>query len=132
MPSPRPATPATLLTFRPGGALAGELSGVSHNSLLPLDLRLDWFAPGLLRAVSAAAPDVVLCMGRMANCYAGFIQQRHPHLAVIGTMRTGKSLPFLFRRSLRRVRHVVANSHAARQALIDDLGLPPARHHGHP
>jgi glycosyltransferase involved in cell wall biosynthesis len=40
-------------------------------------------------------------------------------------MRTGKPLPFLFRRSLRRVRHVVANSHAARQALIDILGLPP-------
>jgi glycosyltransferase involved in cell wall biosynthesis len=65
-------------------------------------------------------------MGRMANCYAGFIQQRHRHLAVVGTMRTGRSLPFLFRRSLRRVRHVVANSHAAKQTLIDDLTLPDA------
>jgi glycosyltransferase involved in cell wall biosynthesis len=117
---------STLLTFRPGGVLAGELSGASHNSLLPFDLRLDWFAPGLLRAVAAAAPDVVLCMGRMANCYAGFIQRRNPRLAVIGTMRTGKTLPFLFRRSLRRVRHIVANSHAARQTLIDTLGMPPA------
>ncbi len=117
---------AALLTFRPGGPLAAELSGVSRRSLLPFDLHLDWFAPGLLRAVSAAAPDVVLCMGRMANCYAGFIQRSCPGAAVIGTMRTGKPLPFLFRRSLRRVRHIVANSHAARQTLIDALQLPAA------
>jgi len=43
-------------------------------------------------------------MGRMANCYAGYIQQSCPAAAVIGTMRTGKPLPWLFRRSLRRVR----------------------------
>jgi glycosyltransferase involved in cell wall biosynthesis len=118
--------PTTLLTFRPGGALADELSGVSHHSLLPLDLHLDWFAPRLLRAVSAAAPDIVLCMGRMANCYAGFIQQSSPGAAVIGTMRTGKPLPWLFRRSLRHVRHIVANSHAARQTRIDTLQLSAA------
>lgn len=117
---------STLLTFRPGGALAGEIPEVNHRSLLAFDLHLDWFAPGLLRAVAAAAPDVVLCMGRMANCYAGFVQQRHPQLAVVATMRTGKSLPYLFRRSLRRVRHVVANSHAAKQALVDSLGLKAA------
>jgi glycosyltransferase involved in cell wall biosynthesis len=120
----RAGNDSTLLTFRPGGSLSGELSGVSHQSLLSFDLRLDWFAPGLQRAVGAAAPDIVLCMGRMANCYAGFIQRRNPHLAVVGTMRTGKSLPFLFRRSLHRVRHVVANSHAAKQSLIGEFGLP--------
>ena len=86
----------TLLTFRPGGVLAAGLSGVNHQSLLSFDSGLDWFAPGLLRTVASAAPDIVLCMGRMANCYAGFIQQRCPRLAVVGTMRTGKSLPFLF------------------------------------
>jgi glycosyltransferase involved in cell wall biosynthesis len=115
--------PTTLLTFRPRGALVGELAGVTHRTLQPIDLGLDWLAPRLLPAVATAAPDIVLCMGRMANCYAGFIQQRHPRLVVVGTMRTGKSLPFLFRRSLRRVRHVVANSHAAKQTLIDTLEL---------
>jgi glycosyltransferase involved in cell wall biosynthesis len=115
--------PTTLLTFRPNGALAGDLSGVSHLSLLHSDLHLDWFAPGLLRAVRAAAPDVVLCMGRMANCYAGFIQRSSPRVTVIGTMRTGKPLSWLFRRSLRRVSHIVANSHAAKQTLIDTLQL---------
>ena len=115
---------ATLLTFRPGGALAGELAGVDHRVLTPVDLGLDWFAPGLLRAVAALAPEVVLCMGRMANCHAGFIQRRFPDRIVIGTMRTGKPLPFLFRRSLRRVRHVVANSHAAKRTLVDAPALP--------
>jgi glycosyltransferase involved in cell wall biosynthesis len=119
--------PTTLLTFRPGGALAGELAGVVHRSLLSFDLHLDWFAPRLLRTVSAAAPDIVLCMGRMANCYAGFIQQSCPDAAVIGTMRTGKPLPWLFRHSLRTVRHIVANSRAAKQTLINDLRLPPGK-----
>jgi glycosyltransferase involved in cell wall biosynthesis len=115
--------PTTLLTFRPGGALARELAGVTHHTLQPIDLGFDWFAPRLLHAVTAASPDVVLCMGRMANCYAGFIQQRHPGRVVVGTMRTGKSLPCLFRRSMRHVRHVVANSHAAKRTLIETLDL---------
>jgi len=119
--------PATLLTFRPGGALAGELAGVTHRALTPFDLHLDWFAPGLRRVVAALAPDVVLCMGRMANCHAGFIQQRFRRVLVVGTMRTGKPLPFLFRRSMRLVRHVVANSHAAKQTLIKMLALPPGK-----
>jgi glycosyltransferase involved in cell wall biosynthesis len=118
---------ATLLTFRPGGALAGELAGVDHRVLTPFDLGLDWFAPGWRRAVAALAPDVVLCMGRMANCHAGLIQRRFPDRVVIGTMRTGKPLPFLFRRSLRRVRHVVANSHAAKRTLVDTLALPAGK-----
>lgn len=117
----------TLLTFRPGGALSGELSGVCFHPLLHSDMHLDWFAPGLLRTVSTAAPDIVLCMGRMANCYAGFIQKRCPGAAVIGTMRTGKPLPWLFRRSLRRVRHIVANSHAAKLTLTETLLLPPPK-----
>jgi hypothetical protein len=113
-----PGHSAVLLTFRPGGALAGELAGVTHRPLTRRDLHLDWFAPGLRRAVAAQAPDVVLCMGRMANCHAGFIQRRFPGLPVLCTMRTGRPLPFLFRRSLRRVRHVIANSRAAKQTLV--------------
>jgi glycosyltransferase involved in cell wall biosynthesis len=66
-------------------------------------------------------------MGRMANCYAGFLQHRLPQTAVIATMRTGKPLPFLFRRSLFRCRHVVANSLEARRVLIDLYGLPPEK-----
>lgn len=118
---------AELLTFRPGGALAGDLAGVDHRALTPFDLRLDWFAPGLFPAVAGAAPDVVLCMGRMANCYAGLIQRHRPQAAVVGAMRTGRPLPWLFRRSLRRVRHIVANSRAARDVLVRRHGIPPGK-----
>ena len=116
----------TLLTFRPRGVLEldGEQQPFAFRSLQPFDTRLDWFAPGLLKAAEEAAPDLVLCMGRMANCYAGFIQRRVPQAAVICTMRTGKLLPYLFVRSLRRCRHIIANSHVAKRVLTDDHDIP--------
>lgn len=119
---------STLLTFRPGGALAHSVfAGVRHKVLQPVDLHLDWFAPGLLSALRKLAPDVVLCMGRMANCYGGAIQRHLPPTAVIATMRTGKTLPLLFRGSLSVVRHVVANSHDAAETLTRIYGVDPAK-----
>ena len=118
---------ASLLTFRPGGALSIAPDLPPHRALQPFDLHLDWFAPGLGRAVAAARPQVVLCLGRMANCYAGGLQRRLPDAAVIATMRTGKALPWLFRRSLQRVRHIVANSREARDLLIARHGLAAAK-----
>jgi glycosyltransferase involved in cell wall biosynthesis len=111
----------TLLTFRPRGVLETdtEQQPFAFRSLQPFDTRLDWFAPRLLRTAEEAAPDLVLCMGRMANCYAGFIQRRLPQAAVICTMRTGKLLPHLFVRSLRLCRHIIANSHVAKRVLTD-------------
>lgn len=122
----------TLLTFRPEGKLSASVSpAITRRVLQPFDTGLDWFAPGLRRALTSLAPDVVLCMGRMANCYAGSIQswaeKRRPGAAVVATMRTGKSLPWLFRRSLKRVRHIVANSQAARQTLVIEHALSPER-----
>ncbi len=116
----------TLLTFRPRGELEWDniQQPFAFRSLQPFDTGLDWFAPGLLRAAEEAAPDLVLCMGRMANCYAGFIQRRLPRAAVICTMRTGKALPWLFLRSLRLCRHIVANSHVARRVLTDRYDIP--------
>ena len=117
--------PTLLLTFRPGGALGRTVSAtVERRALQPLDLKIDWFAPGLLGEIRRFAPDVVLCMGRMANCYAGKIQRELPRVAVIATMRTGKRLPALFRRSLATVRHVVANSRDARDTLVNAYGIP--------
>ncbi|HTB80428.1 MAG TPA: glycosyltransferase [Opitutaceae bacterium] len=118
---------ATLLTFRPGGALAPTLDSVRHRALQPVDLHLDWFAPGLAHAVRTAAPDIVLCMGRMANCHAGGLQKKSPALAVIATMRTGKPLPRLFRRSLQQVRHIIANSHDAAAVLASQHDVAPAK-----
>ncbi|MEO5958279.1 MAG: glycosyltransferase, partial [Opitutaceae bacterium] len=119
---------ATLLTFRPGGALASTVAPqVARHSLQSIDTGLDWFTPGFTAAIERFRADVVLCMGRMANCYAqGFVKEmkdRWPQTVVIGTMRTGKKLPWLFRFSLRHVRHVVANSHDARATLIRDYAV---------
>jgi glycosyltransferase involved in cell wall biosynthesis len=116
----------TLLTFRPRGVLEldGEQQPFAFRSLQSFDTGLDWFAPGLLKAAEEAAPDLVLCMGRMANCYAGFIQKRLPQAAVVCSMRTGKLLPYLFVRSLRKCRHVVANSHVAKRVLTDNYDIP--------
>lgn len=114
----------TLLTFRPGGALAPTVNAqVDLRSLQPVDLRWDWFAPGLRATVRRLAPDVVLCHGRMANCYAGHIQAARSDASVVATMRTGKPLPWLFRRSLHRASHVVANSREARDHLIAAHGI---------
>ena len=117
---------ATLLTFRPGGAL-GTQAGAGRRSLQPVDLGLDWFAPGLFRAVRRSMPDAVVCMGRMANCYAGFLQAGFPDIPVVATLRTGKTLPWLYRRSLRIARHVVANSRDARDRAVASLGVPAER-----
>ncbi len=101
----------TLLTFRPGGALAhAPAPDVGRIGLQRVDFGWDWFAPGLIRHSRAVAPDVVLCLGRMANCWAGWIAQRLPAARVVATVRTGKSLPWAYRWSLRTVNHVVANS----------------------
>jgi len=108
--------PVTLLTFRPGGALADSVApAVGRLTLQPFDFGLDWCAPGLVRAARRAAPHLILCMGRMANCHAWRLGRVAP---VVATMRTGKPLPWLFRHSLRTATHVVANSRDARDTLI--------------
>jgi glycosyltransferase involved in cell wall biosynthesis len=117
-----------LVTLRPGGPLASSVHpGVERVALQPFDTGLDWFAPGLRRTAAAFAPDVILCMGRIANCYAGGLHAHLPRCAVVATMRTGKVLPAKFRASLRTVRHVVANSAEARDFLQQEHGVPAAR-----
>lgn len=106
----------TLLTFRPGGTLlpTASIPRFSCAALQRIDSKLDWWAPGLMRRARALSPDIIICMGRMANCYGRSLQNALPETAVISTLRTGKSLPWLFRKSLQSTRHIIANSHAAR------------------
>jgi glycosyltransferase involved in cell wall biosynthesis len=118
----------TLLTFRPGGALNATVApAVRRLALQPIDTGLDWFAPRLRTVAAEVAPQVVLCMGRMANCQAGALQRHLPESAVIATMRTGKPLPARFRASLRTVRAIVANSADARDTLVRRYGAPADR-----
>ncbi len=116
-----------LLAFRPGGALEGEVpEDVVHRALQARDTGLNWLAPGLFRAIRELAPSVVLCMGRMANSYAGLIQLRFPDIAVVGTVRTGKALPILNLWSFQLVSGVLTNTTWWRDELIR-RGLDPAK-----
>src|SRR5688572_22190578 len=93
----------TLLTFRPGGALEQTIDPEVRRVVLQRgDTRLDWLAPRLTCTAQKIQPNVILCMGRMANCYAGRLQKYCTGTSVVMTMRTGKSLPWLFVRSLHR------------------------------
>ena len=118
----------SLVTFRPGGALSDELglSGICQKSLQPLDTSLNFLAPGLLRTIDRDRPDVILCMGRMANCYAGLLQMLFPRIAVVGSVRTGKSLPAMNKWSLRRVSGVITNTDWWRYRLVE-LGIDPGK-----
>lgn len=114
-----------LVNFRPGGTLASTIApNVRRKVLQPFDSRLDGWAPGLLAFARSIQPDIVLCMGKLANCRGASLQGSLPKAVVIGTMRTGKPLPPSFRISLHTVRHVVANSHEARANLIANYGVP--------
>lgn len=119
-----------LLIFRPGGHLAGSAaaSGLSIRTLQGRDSRISLWAPGLMRAVAQAQPDIILCMGRTANCYAGFIQLRFPQIPVVGTLRTGKVLFPLHHWSMGVIRAVVANSNWWKRQLIR-RGFPAERIH---
>lgn len=119
-----------LVTFRPGGNLAGEIQPpVTHHALQPFDLGLDWFAPGLVRRLRAFSPDVVLLMGRMANCRGAGLVQSLPRSAVVATFRTGKRVPLLYRRTLRTAAAAVVNSDEARRRIARDHGVDGARVH---
>lgn len=118
----------TLLTFRPGGALAGTLSPrVTWRTLQPIDLKLDGFAPGLVTAVRAVAPEVVLFFGRMANARGEQVARALPKAVTLATLRTGKPLSPAFRRSLHAVTHIVANSRAAQERALQEEHLPAER-----
>ncbi len=118
---------AAIQPFREGGALQAEASPIC---LPPLHRRpWDWYAPGLSRAVAAYAPEVVLPMGRMANCYAGWLQRQLPAVTVLSTVRTGKPLPWLYRSSLHATRACVVNSAETAQRLTSTYGLAPDKIH---
>jgi len=122
-----------VLTFRPGGALRALLGEEGDDGAIPVlslqgrDSGLNWWAPGLSRAVERCQPDVVLLMGRNANSY-GWLLKRGVlgDLPVFGTVRTGRPLPFFYRKSLLAVDGVIANSRYA-AGRVAELGVPESR-----
>jgi glycosyltransferase involved in cell wall biosynthesis len=117
---------AELITFRPGGQLALG-APPAWRALQPFDTRVDWFAPGLSRAVLGPAPDIVLCMGKTANCFAGHLQRRARArglpTAIVATLRAGGVLPEFYYSSVRAAAHLVTNSREAAGLLVQHHGL---------
>jgi glycosyltransferase involved in cell wall biosynthesis len=115
--------PTELITFRPGGQLA-PTAPPCWRALQPFDTRIDWFAPGLTKAVLGPAPDIVLCMGKTTNCFAGYLQRRARSrglpTAVVATLRAGGVLPELYYSSVRAAAHLVTNSNEAAGILVRD------------
>jgi len=118
--------PARLVTFRPGGRLA-PTAGDGHVALQPFDTGIDWLAPRLIRTVLGESPDIVLCMGKTANCFAGGLQRRAAGLGlatrVVATLRAGGRLPWFYYSSVRRAAHLVTNSLEAADELVTLHGL---------
>ena len=110
----------TILTFRPGGHLYHDAhkSALSIQTLQKFDSGLSFWAPGLKRKIRELNAEIILCMGRTANCYAGFLQGSFPDTPVVGTVRTGKRIFPLHKWSLSRVRAVLVNSNWGRDKLI--------------
>jgi glycosyltransferase involved in cell wall biosynthesis len=113
---------AQLVTFRPGGALASAAAGLPGGALQQPDRGWDWYSPGLVVRLRRERPDAVLAMGRMANCRLGWLNAGRA--VKIATFRTGKPLPWLYRRALRTAGQVIANSAEAARTLQDTYGVP--------
>ena len=113
---------AQLVTFRPGGALAGARAGVPGGALQDPDRGWDWYSPGLARRLRQERPAVVMAMGRMANCRLGWLNAGAA--LKLATYRTGKPLPWLYRRALAKAARVIANSGEAAQTLQTMYGVP--------
>jgi glycosyltransferase involved in cell wall biosynthesis len=113
-----------LLTFRPGGRLRDRVvdAGVRLNSLQPFDIGLNMIAPGIFREVERSRPDIILCMGQVANSFAGFLKKRFEWAVVVATARSGRRISWLSRWSFRRADAVLANCDWWRERLIS-MGL---------
>ncbi|MCC5833781.1 MAG: glycosyltransferase [Opitutales bacterium] len=123
---------ARLLLFSPGGRLADEPEqlGIPCRILQKRDIHLPLWAPGLLRVVREIQPGIIICMGRTANCYAGWLQDRLARIPVVGSLRTGKSILPLQRASWKKVVALFVNCHWWK-AELTRRGLDPQRVYVH-
>ena len=104
-----------LLTNRPGGSLLRlvEQYSLRHRVLQNRDLKLNWRCPGLIGVLREIHSDVIILMGRNANCQGWRICKALPHIGVLATFRTGRQVPWMYRRTLERAPLVICNSEYA-------------------
>lgn len=116
-----------LIVFRRGGVLDEKVAAIvpdGHTHYLNQGpLKTDWFAPGLKQLLKQLAPDAVLPMGRMANCHAGLLARHTRDYKLFATFRTGRAIPYLYRRALRHADHIVANSQEALRRIQSEYGI---------
>lgn len=112
---------ARILTFRPGGHLSGgsQTGEIPIEVLQRFDSKIALWAPGLMARIKRLTPEIILCMGRTANCYAGFIQEEFHEIPVVGTLRTGKMVFPLHHWSMGKVRAVLVNSNWWKRRLLE-------------
>lgn len=108
-----------VIVFRSDGFLEAkaEKSPFKLHHLRQGPLKTDWFAPGLAKLLEEIDPQVAIAMGRMANCHAGWLATRKRDYRLVATCRTGKTLPWLYRRALRLADRIVVNSREAARRL---------------
>jgi len=88
-----------VITFRPGGALSGNLRA-RRVVLQPFDSRLNIWTPGLTATLRQENPDIILLMGKVANSRGIRLKQRAPESVIVGTLRTGNTVSPAYGRSL--------------------------------
>ncbi|MBC2604609.1 glycosyltransferase [Pelagicoccus albus] len=116
-----------IIVFRRGGVLDERAASlpITLHFLNQGPLKTDWYAPGLRAKLKSIAPHAVLPMGRMANCLTSLLPSKAPY-SLFSTFRTGRSIPFLYRRALKRADHIIANSQEALKRLADQYGIKRA------
>lgn len=99
----------------------GVLAGASGR------LAILWSFLRLLKDLRASPPDVMICMGRVANCLGFLAKWAVPSLRLVATCRTNRKLPFFYRRSLRQSELCIANSKWSANEVAQAAGVPQER-----
>lgn len=118
----------SLLTVLPDGHGVDSLreAGVRVRALQPRNYRFCHYAPGLRARIEEENPDILLCMGRVANSLAAGKPELMRTLPVIGTLRTGKPVRRRHLADLRSMPAVAVNSLWWRNRLCE-AGAAPER-----
>ena len=114
-----------VIIFRRGGVMDEKAARFEFelHFLSQGPLKTNWFAPGLKAKIRSLEPEVVIAMGRMANCHAGLLCLGDRTYRLVSSFRTGRSIPFLYRKALRDSNHIVTNSKEALQRIAKDYDI---------
>ncbi len=112
----------TLLTNRPGGRAAREAkkAGLTPLALQAFDSFCDEWAPNREKVLARLRPDVLVCMGNVANGELGKLKAQTQKMStrLIGTARTGKRLGQKLRKAYAAADAIICNSHALENLLL--------------